>query len=100
MSDAAPVVVHYSPLDNPNPDTAAAVHKSFFQSLTAKKGLVVMVVAGISLSAVLTTLLLVFLLPKGGGVQAQSGSNGGSNDPSAGSKFTSPPFYPARIFTS
>lgn len=54
-----------------------------------------MVVVG--LSALLTTLLLVFLLPRGG-VQAQSqgGSNGGSDDPSAGSKFTSPPFFPAR----
>ena len=106
MSDATeadPMVVHYSPVDNPSHNSTAATtttttagNKSLFQTLTTKKGIVVMAVVGISLSALLTTLLLVFLLPKAG-VQAQSGSNGGSNDPTAGSKYTSPPYYPARI---
>jgi hypothetical protein len=98
-TDADPMVVHYSPVDNPNHNSTtatAAGNKSFFQTLATKKGIAVMAVVGISLSALLTTLLLVFLLPRTG-VQAQSGSNGGSNDPTAGSKYTSPPYYPARI---
>lgn len=92
MSDDA-VKVHYTALGNSNPHSAAAASNTLFQSLKTKKGIAVMVAAG--MGALLTTLLLVFLLPRGG-VEAQSGSNGGSNDPSAGSKFTSPPYYPAR----
>jgi hypothetical protein len=92
MSDV-PVKVHYTALDQNNPPSTAAASNTFFQSLKTKKGIAIMVAVG--LGTLLTTLLLVFLLPKRG-VEAQSGSNGGNNDPSAGSKFTSPPYYPAR----
>ncbi len=92
MSDV-PVKVHYTALGNSSPQSAAATSTTFFQSLKTKKGIAVLVAVG--MGTLLTTLLLVFLLPRRG-VEAQSGSNGGSNDPSAGSKFTSPPYYPAR----
>lgn len=94
MSDV-PVKVHYTALDNSNPQSTAAASTTFFESLKTKKGIAIMVAVGIG--TLLTTLLLVFLLPRRG-VEAQSGGNGGSNDPSAGSKFSSPPYYPARNF--
>lgn len=50
-----------------------------------------MIIAGVTGTALLTTLLLVFLLPSTRAVTQNT------NDPPLGSNYTTPPVFPARI---
>ena len=83
MSDAPPVV-YYSLIGQHSRNPGLA------KSLFSKKG--IMIIAGITGTAILTTLLLVFLLP------SAKAATQSTSDPKAGSNYTTPPVFPARMF--